>query len=55
MKTDDQSDDGDRAASAPSGGVATGDESQPTGRFPLALFVMAELLCAGALIAWVVL
>ena len=25
------------------------------GRFPLALFVIAELLCTGALVAWLVL
>ena len=55
MRTDAQSDDGDRAGSAPPGGLATRDESQPTGRFPLALFVMADLLCTAALIAWVVL
>jgi hypothetical protein len=35
--------------------MATRDESQAAGRFPLALFVIAELLCTGALIAWVVL
>ena len=28
---------------------------EPTGRFPLALFIVAELLCTGALIAWLVL
>jgi hypothetical protein len=41
MKTEAQSDNRD--------GEAT------TGRFPLALFVVAELLCTGALVAWVVL
>jgi hypothetical protein len=45
----------DREATAPPGGMATGDESQPTGRFTLALFVVAELLCTGALIAWLAL
>ena len=30
-------------------------DSQPSGRFTLALFVIAELLCTAALIAWVVL
>ncbi len=27
----------------------------PTGRFPLAVFIVAELFCTGALIAWLVL
>ena len=31
------------------------DGEATTGRFPLALFVVAELLCTGALVAWVVL
>jgi hypothetical protein len=35
--------------------MATRGESQPTERFTLALFVVAELVCTGALIAWVVL
>ena len=30
-------------------------QDQPTGRFTLGLFVFAELLCTGALIAWVAL
>jgi hypothetical protein len=30
-------------------------EDQPTGRLTLGLFVLAELLCTGALIAWVAL
>jgi hypothetical protein len=34
---------------------ATRDESQRTTRFTVALFVIAELLCTGALIAWLVL
>lgn len=54
MKTDGPSNDRDREATAAHGGSATGDESQPIGRFPLAVFVVAELLCTGALI-WVVL
>lgn len=33
----------------------TRDEDQPVGRLALAVFVVAELLCTGALIAWVVL
>jgi hypothetical protein len=41
MKTETQSQDRDREAT--------------TGRFPLALFVVAELLCTGALIASVIL
>jgi hypothetical protein len=40
---------------APPGGMPGHDESQRTRRFPLALFVVAELLCTGALIAWLVL
>ncbi len=28
---------------------------EPTRRFPLAVFLVAELLCTGALIAWLVL
>ncbi|HEY9349931.1 MAG TPA: hypothetical protein VIP75_04485 [Acidothermales bacterium] len=55
MKTESPSNDRDREATAPPGGMATRDESQSTGRFPLALFVIAELLCTGALIALVVL
>jgi hypothetical protein len=31
------------------------DESQPTERLTFAVFVVAELLCTGALIGWVVL
>jgi hypothetical protein len=31
------------------------DREARTGRFSLALFVVAELLCTGALVAWVVL
>ena len=53
MKTDDPSNDRDREATAPPGGMATRDESQSTGRLNLAVFVVAELLCTGALIAWV--
>jgi hypothetical protein len=41
MKTEDQSQDRDREATA--------------GRVPLALFVVAELLCTGALVASVIL
>jgi hypothetical protein len=41
MKTETQSHDSDREAR--------------TGRFSLALFVVAELLCTGALVAWIVL
>jgi hypothetical protein len=41
MKTEDQSQDRDREAT--------------TSRFPLALFVVAELLCTGALVASVIL
>jgi hypothetical protein len=41
MKTDTQSQDRDREAT--------------TGRFPLALFVVAELLCTGVLVASVIL
>ena len=55
MKTDGPSNDRDREATAPPGGMATRDESQPTERLTLAVFVVAELLCTGALIAWVVL
>ena len=43
MPTDAQHDDGDRAA------------SEPTGRLTFAVFVVAEVLCTGALIAWIVL
>ena len=53
MKTDGPSN--DLEATAPPGGRAIRDESQPTGRFTLAVFVVAELLCTGALIAWVAL
>jgi hypothetical protein len=31
------------------------DREPATDRFPFALFVVAELLCTGALVAWVVL
>ena len=55
MKTDVPSNDLDREATAPPGGMAIRDESQPTGRFTFAVFVVAELLCTGALIAWVAL
>jgi hypothetical protein len=41
MKTEAQSDDRDREAA--------------TGRFPFALYVVAELLCTGALVAWLLL
>jgi hypothetical protein len=44
MNSDDKSDDRDREPSAGAGA-----------RFPLALFVMAELVCTGALIAWLLL
>ena len=54
MKTDGPSNDRDRQATAPPGGMAR-DESQPTGRLTFAVFVVAELLCTGALIAWVAL
>jgi hypothetical protein len=55
MKTDGPTNDRDREATASPGGIADGDESQPTGRLNLAVFVVAELLCTGALIAWVAL
>jgi len=55
MKTDGPSIDRDREPTAPRGGWATRDESQPTGRLTFAVFVVAELLCTGALIAWVAL
>jgi hypothetical protein len=55
MKTYGPSNDRDREATAPRHGVATRDVSQPTERFTLALFAVVELLCTGALIAWVVL
>jgi hypothetical protein len=35
--------------------AATGDENERTSRFTFAVFVIAELLCTGALIAWLVL
>jgi hypothetical protein len=41
MKTEAQSDDRDREAT--------------TGRFPFALYVVAELLCTGGLVAWLLL
>jgi hypothetical protein len=53
MKIDGPSNDRDREATAPPGGMAIRDESQPTGRFTSAVFVVAELLCTGALLAWV--
>jgi hypothetical protein len=31
------------------------DREATTGRFPFALFVVAELLCTGSLVAWAVL
>jgi hypothetical protein len=34
---------------------ATRDESERTSRLTVAVFVIAELLCTGALIAWLVL
>jgi hypothetical protein len=34
---------------------ATRDEDQRVGRLTIAVFVLAELLCTGALIAWLVL
>jgi hypothetical protein len=55
MKTDGPSNDLDREATNPPGGMAIRDESQPTGRFAFAVFVVAEILCTGALIAWVAL
>ena len=55
MKTDGPTNDRDREATCPPGGMATRDESQPTGRLTFAVFVVAELLCTGALVAWVVL
>ena len=55
MKTDGPSNDRDRQATAPPGGMATRDEAQPTGRLTFSVFVVAELLCTGALVAWVVL
>jgi hypothetical protein len=41
MKTEAQSHDRDRVAT--------------TGRFPLAMLVVAELLCTGAVVAWIAL
>ena len=35
--------------------AATRDESERTSRFTFAVFVIAELLCTGALIVWLVL
>jgi hypothetical protein len=35
--------------------AATHDESERSRRFTLALFVIVELLCTGALIAWLLL
>ena len=55
MKTDGTTNDRDREATAPPGGMAIRDESQPIGRLTFAVFVVAELLCTGALIAWVAL
>jgi hypothetical protein len=55
MRTDDPSNDRDRQATAPPGGMPARDESQPAGRLTLAVLVVAELLCTGALIAWVAL
>jgi hypothetical protein len=55
MRTDGPSNERDRQATAPPGGTATHDESQPTGRLTFAVFVVAELLCTGAFIAWVAL
>jgi hypothetical protein len=55
MKTDGPSNDLDREATARPGGMAIRDKSQPTGRITFAVFVLAELVCTGALIAWVVL
>jgi hypothetical protein len=54
MKIELSSHDRDRDATGPAGAVATRDQSQLTGR-SLALFVVAELLCIGALIAWLAL
>jgi hypothetical protein len=31
------------------------DREATTGRFPFALFIVAELLCTGSLVAWAVL
>ena len=53
MKTDGPTNDRDREATAPPGGM-TRDESQPTGRLTFAVFAVAAL-CTGALIAWVAL
>ena len=55
MKTNGPSNDLDREAAAPPGGMAIRDESQPTGRFTFTVYLGAELLCTGALIAWVAL
>jgi hypothetical protein len=40
MKTDGPSNDLDREATNPPGGMAIRDESQPTGRFAFAVFVV---------------
>ena len=55
MKTDGPSSDLDCETTAPPGSTAIRNESQPTGRFTFAVFVVAELLCTGALVAWVAL
>jgi hypothetical protein len=55
MKIHGPSNDRDRQATTSPGGMATRDETQPTGRLTFAVFVVAELLCTGALVAWLVL
>lgn len=40
---------------APSHDPSATDQSERTSRFTFAVFVIAELLCTGALIAWLVL
>jgi hypothetical protein len=46
--------DRDGEATAPAPGARARHEKEPTSRFLLGLFVLAELLCFGVLIAWAV-
>ena len=55
MKTEAPSYDRDYEATAPPGRSASRDESRPIAGFTLTLFVVAELLCTGALVASLIL
>ena len=55
MTTEAQSQSQDRDGEATTGGFPTTSRFSTTERFPLALFVLVEVLCTGALVASVIL